>query len=549
MTTSSHSRDAGAGDLSPVLSARWALTWKHLAVCLLFGGLFLYLNYQPLLDSKIWLHVYQGQWILEHGALPETDATQPLSEGMEVVVTCWLSQVAFSLADTWGGPQYVSNLFALAELVYVLILARVFYLQTRRVSLMMLGAGLVLLLGRDLQTFASPDVFGKCCFAALLWLVTRLRASGFGPLLKGRGHAGAAARGAWPYWLATAGLFIVWANLHGSFLLGIAVLVCCAAGRAIGLGWKTRSVVTVVSDGPTQRWVLLAQGAAVASLVNPYGLDLLRENVGLLWNEHLRAMPHWLPLNLPTLSGVLFLGSFAVLAAVLRHSRRRVQPAEVLLLLAFGAAVVPTGRTMAWYAPVFAWVLMPHVSEILARVWPAKTHAAQSRGTAALAPRDFGVSLICATAIWGSFALSPISQGLLGGKPRKAELILGAQTPRRVAEHLRKQPPPGLIFAPLPWADWLVRDGSPQLKLYMTSNVQWVPWRVRSDYVRLARAESRWERAFDRYGVDTVVVQKQSQESLRHAVQRSEEWNVVFEDETALIARRQHRLETSQTDE
>ncbi len=534
MTTSFRGRDVDASGLSPVLSARWALSGRHLAVCLLFGGLFLYLNYQPLLDSEIWLHVHQGEWTLAHRTLPDTDTAQPLTEGMDVVVTGWLSQVAFAGADSWGGPQYVANLFALAALGYFLILARVFHRQTGRVGLMMAGVGLVLLLGRHFQTFASPDVFGQLCFAALLWIVTRLDGSGFGPLRRSRGNQQTARRGAWPLWLMTGGLFVAWANLHGSFLLGLAVLACGGLARAMEVAWRTRSVTSVASDGPMQRWVLLTQWAAAASLVNPYGLGLVLENVRLFQNEHLRQMPQWLPLKLSTLPGLLFLISFVVLAVVLRHSRRRVHPFEVLLLVVFGTAVVPTARTMAWYAPVFAWVLMPHVAEIAARALPAR----QSRDKAALAPSDFAVSLICVMVLWCAFALAPISQDFFGGAPRRAEHVLGREAPRGAAEYLRSQPSPGLVFAPRQWADWLVGDGSPGVQVYMTSNVQWVPRRVWSDYTRIARAESGWERALDRYAVSTLIVPKKHQDSLREAVQESTKWNVVFEDDAAIIARR-----------
>ena len=554
MATSLPTHDTAAGSLSPVLGDRWALGWKHLTACLLFGGIFLYVNYRPLLDSKIWLHVHQGQWTLTHAALPETDATQPLSEGMTVVMTDWLSQVVFALADQWGGPQYVSNLFAVAMLGCFLMLARVFYLQTRNVGLMIVGVGIVLLLGRHLQSSAGPDVFGHACFAALLWLVTRLVASGFGPLRGSRVNGETAARGAWPYWAVTAALFVAWANLHGSFLLGIAVLACCAVGRAIEVGWKARGMAAVISDRPTQRWTLLTQWATVWALVNPYGLDLLRENVALLHNESVQQMPQWLPLSLATLSGVLLLASVGLLAAVLRHGRRQVQPAEALLLLVFGAAVASTGRAMAWYAPVLAFVVMPHLSDIAGRVWvgrvrPDKEQTTPSSEETTPSRWRFAVSPVCVLVVWCSFALSPTSQGILGGTPRKAEFILGLDTPLGVAELLRKQPSTGLVFAPLPWADFLAGDGVPQFQAYMTSNVQWVPWRVWSDYARIARAETGWDRALDRYGVSTVIVQKSRQEPLRKAVRQSDEWRTVFDNAAALVAQRKEPPYTSPTDE
>ncbi len=498
-----------ADELTPVLSSRWALTWRHLAVCLLFGGMFLYANCRPLSNSAAWLHICKGRAILAHRTLPLVDASQSLSEGMRVVDGVWLSEILLALADGWGGPQYVANLFALVELAGLIVLARVFYLQTGRVGLMALGVGMVVLLGSRLQPPAGPEVFGGLCFAVLLWIITKAR------LRPARWH-----------WPAVALLFAAWANLHGSFLLGIVVLVCLAVGEAVEVAWRTKR------SGTVRRWTLLAECALVASLLNPYGPNLLAEYARLLGNTNVRSLPLWLPPSLPTPSGVLFLTTFAILAVVMRHSRRRVAVADVLLLAVFAAAAVPTAPMLAWYAVVFIFVMMPHVADMAARM-PHGVEAKSNTPT-----RGFGVSLVCVLVVWAAFAMGPISQGLLGGKPREVARIVGSSVPHGVAEHFSAQPPQGLVFAPTAWADWLALANGPNFPAYMTSDVQWVPRRVYSDYVRMARAEFNWERGMDRYGVETLVIDKKNQWVMHKAIARSSKWRVDYEDDTALVARR-----------
>ncbi len=521
-----------------MLSTRWALTWKHLGVCLLFGGFFVYLNHLPLADSSIWLHLHRGEWTLGHLSPPAADAFQPLGGGTKVVDTCWLSEVACARAHRWGGPEYVSHLFALIALAYLIILARVFYLQTRRVGVTALGVALVALLGARHPIAASPAVFGALCFALLLWIVTRLEDRGPEAGPAGPPEAPVPWRGKRALWLALAVLFVVWANLHGSFLLGIALLGCCALGRMVEVGWRTRRASEIISDRLTQQWVILTACAVAGSLVNPYGLKLLVENVRVARNANLRETGPWLPLMLPTLPAVLFLACLASLSIVLRHSRRPVRPVEVLLLILFGAMVLPTARALGWFGPVFVFVAMPHLGDAVGRVWPIPESSVPSREQAPLTPRHFAVTLLCGLVVWCSFALSPISQDVLGRDARTKERILGPRLPQELTERLGAQPPEGLVFTSVEWADWLVWNGPPGVQVYMTSDVHRAARRAWHDYKRIHGAGRGWEPAADRYGIDAIIVSKRRQAALGSAIRRSARWKVAWEDETALLARR-----------
>ena len=127
---------------------------------------------------------------------------------------------------------------------------------------------------------------------------------------------------------------------------------------------------------------------------------------------------------------------------------------------------------------------------------------------------------------------------MLGGSPRTVAQLCGPDMPVGVAEHFRRQPPQGLTFAPIEWTGWLLRDAPNQRQFYMTADVEWAPRRVFSDYARLAKADSRWSQAFDRYAVETLVVDKRQQPQLAQAVLGSSDWRVDYQDATALVARR-----------
>ena len=280
---------------------------------------------------------------------------------------------------------------------------------------------------------------------------------------------------------------------------------------------------------------MLTACAVAGSLVNPYGFELLVENVRVAGNVNLRETGPWLPLTLPTLPGVLFLLSLALLCVVLRHSRRPVRPVEVLLLILFGAMVLPTARALGWFGLVFVFVVLPHLGDVVGRVWPTGEPTVPSREQGPLTPRHFAVTLVCGLVVWCSFALSPISQDVLGGDAGTRDRVLGPRLPHELTERLGAE---GLVFTSMEWADWLVWNGPPGLQVYMTSDVYRATRRVWHDYKRITFAGRGWELAADRYGIGTMLLSKGQQAALSGAIQSSAGWEVAWEDETALVARR-----------
>src|SRR5262245_61988017 len=96
-------------DLQPLLSARWALTWRHLVVCIWFGAFTMMMNYEALYYTDLWSHVQYGHWIVDHRAIPTEDLFMPLAKGMPLVDSAWLAQAIFAQVDTWGGHEGLST--------------------------------------------------------------------------------------------------------------------------------------------------------------------------------------------------------------------------------------------------------------------------------------------------------------------------------------------------------------------------------------------------------------------------------------------------------
>ena len=534
--------------LVPALSPSFALTKWHVAITATLGGLFVLINHLPLRGTDLWCHVIYGRWMLEHGQLPTTDPVMPLAEGVSVINAAWLSQTLFAVVQSFG-DIWLSNLFAILILATYAVLSRVFTLRSGSLALGLMGMLSALAIGWSRLTTIRPEIFGTLLFSLLLWTVTRIEAG----------------RHSRRDWLAIFCIMLAWANAHGSFPVGLLLLASLAIGRAIEASWQARTPIAALADRETRRWFWLAELGAVATLVNPYGIELWLEVARFGANENLRDLVEWFPMAFWGVGGFEFLFAWVALTLLLRHSRRPLPVGHALLLVVFGLAAANRVRMMTWLAPTFVWVAIPHLADIVSRLrnrQPASVRGATanvaisssltnvfddrtSRNKQPVAADDtplslphgrrWSYSLVCLVICWIAFSLSDLSRPLLHGRPRAPERLYGPQTPLATTEYLAEHAPSGLVFVPQPWADWLVTHGPSGWHPMVTSNVHLAPRKVWQDYQHIAQAQPGWQAVADRYLISTIIVDKEQQTILTPVLRRSPDWRVAHEDDASVV--------------
>ena len=550
-----HAEVKEAYQFTPKLSPAWALNLEQLAAVGLFGALYVLLNFIPLRSTDIWGHVMYGQWILDHGAFPSADPWMPLAKGMQVVDTAWLSQVIFGAVDRYLGEEALSHLFALVNIAAYVLFARLFYLQTRRVWLSVGCTGLLIFIGWSRFATIRPENFAVLCFALLLLLTMRLHGFAGQPL---PGGAQARKFDYWT-WIGIPLAMLLWANLHGSFVVGLIVLACMLIGRVVEVGWQSRDTDTVLQDSAARRWLYLFELSAAATLINPLGLDLWIHTVTFSSNPNLAQVLEWEPLVVFGVGGRPFAVSVVLLLIIWRQSRRAIRPTEVVLLLVFGFAAINGVRMLGWYAPIFVVVVAPHIADIIARWFPSLAACEENNTDAAplfanlgvadneeeyeLPPgQSFRFSLAALLLIWIAFAVSPGSQ-IIFDKARDRPQLMSSDTPVSLTDYLdeaygpeaKKPLPGGQTFHPLWWGDWLKHAGPDQLQAFVTTNIHLVPPQVWRDYQRVTNLQDGWENTLNRYNVTTVIVDRQKQRSFDRVLSHSDRWERNYEDEQAAI--------------
>ncbi|QDU99214.1 hypothetical protein [Lignipirellula cremea] len=516
--------------LEAVLSDRCVLAWPHLAVCGAFSLLFLYLSYMPLYHAHGWRHVAEGQRILATGQLPTTSSL-PLADGVDYVAVSWLSQVVMAAVEQFAGKDGLSSLLAVGLLAAVLILARTLYITAHRKRLMLFGAGLLLLLWQPQWGVLQPQVLGVLCFATMLWLLVadaERSPSQFASAL------GGTAAPSLRLWIGLPLLMILWANLDGSFVIGLLVLLAVAGGRLVDAAMAEHGLRGALRLSSVRCWVWLAEFCLLATLVNPYGWELWGHLLRMENNPLFLAWGGWRPLSLASSAGLGFSLCLLISLGIARLSRLPLKAADLLPLLLVSVLAAGNHLLVWWFAPVFVLVSAPHLAEIASR-WgwlrqADKSTDAESRDK----PLRFAWTLVCCLLVWITFAITPVSNSLLGGKGRSERQLHDLETPLGAAQFLAKNPAGGLMMTPMEWGDFFQHE-APQTALYLSTDAFQLPRQVRSDYLRVNEGDPSWPDVLDRYAVEQLVVRKETQKRLYRSALQNADWRPLYEDEQAAV--------------
>ena len=531
---------------TPVLSARWALSWQHFVVCLCYVGVYLLVSYLPLFQSVTWRHVLIGDWILTHGALPQVDPFLPLSDGFRWMPTSWLSDVL--LATIWRsyGVQGLSITLAVVMLAMLILIGRACWLRSGRWGLAGLALAFVVVPHGTTMSVLRPELFGLTCFSALLCLLARWPDQAERARVR-FDHTNSDQPDASAFRLIGApikvvGLFVLWANLDGSVLVGVAVLALLAIGTAWEVALTECSVLAALQTPRVHRAVYLAEMAGVATLLQPLGFrlwtDVIHGERGSAWT----ALGGVNPLVLTTGFGWSVAAVCLLAAVVLRLSPRRISAADVVLMLAALLVTAVNQQMTIWFAPLAMWVLLPHVAELLeSRSWfaPKCDQPLFAEGDP-VPPLAFKFTVLSGLAIWCAVVLSPISNPLFGRGPLPLKRLVSKHAPQTLTEFLKKSDAPsGLVWLPEWWGDWVTFDGPRGLKVSANSQIHLLSERQRNDSLQVTRAEGNWTRTLDRYGVELLIVDKQRQPRLFDAaLAQGADWTIRHEDDQALVLKR-----------
>lgn len=485
--------------------------------------IFLLHSYVPRLwYTDLWGHLAYGRVIWAERAIPATEPLMPLAEGMEFIDTAWLSQVVgFGMMQTFGITS-IQFLYSLCITITVGMIATAVFRRTDSLWAA-IGSSLLLLFVENQPFYVvRPQLAGVACFAITLIVATQHRFR-------------------WWAWAGLPLMFAAWANLHGSFIVGLMVLGAMLVGRVWDVWRRSKSIRAAVSSGIIVRLFLMLQLCAVACLLNPYGLALYTEVLTFSRSPNLADLMEWEPLTLRSNQGM----SMAVLALILmacyRFSPRRISGGEALLVIGFGVAALWSSRMLVWWGPVAAYYAAIHMVACW-RAWRGRKFSESPRG-GLWTISTFGI-------VWIAFAFTPFGYRVIHGeKPTNEERWAEYEartspfTPHEVVDWLYENPVEGQIFNSYEWGDYLIWAGPEDLQVFVASHAHLVPPEVWRDYMATITGEGDWEMNLRRYGVNTVVLSKlEHEEFIAGLRDKPEEWEFAYQGRLSAIFIRKNPL-------
>ncbi|HEY6024184.1 MAG TPA: hypothetical protein VIV34_08400 [Pseudolabrys sp.] len=201
-----------------------------------------------LADPDTYSHVALGRWILEHHTIPTTDPFSATLRGTHWVAFEWLSEIAFAAAFAIGGWYAVVVLSATAVSLTIALLTRFLLREWQPTAA--LTAVLVGFLLTAPHILARPHILALPIIVA--WIAALIRAVD--------------TRTSPPLLLIP--LMTLWANLHGSFTFGLAMIAPIACDALWRAPHSERLNVA-------RRWALFGVLALAAACINPFGPEMI----------------------------------------------------------------------------------------------------------------------------------------------------------------------------------------------------------------------------------------------------------------------------------
>lgn len=467
-------------------------------------------------DGDIGWHIRDGQNILATHSIPHVDSFSATMSGRPWYAWEWLYDALIGVIFNGTG---LNGVVLFSATVIATTLAAVFRLALQRGG-KLLPTFILFLIGTvasSIHFLARPHVVG--------WLITVLW---FAVLDSSYRRALAGDFDKRLYWLP--GLMILWANLHGGFILGFVLLGIYLI--ADGLHWqKCRTEQRTWFAKHARLLILVFLLSGVASLINPYGYRLHVHVYRYLTDRFL--MQHIDEFRAPNLHGlpaqafmVLVLAALSAVAAV----RAKMRWADALLILfaagsgLFAARNIPVASMLLIMVSAPLWSRFrdkPGTSRVIQLLERMNSTERHLRGHLWPIVIFLGGLLIC----W--------HQGSFCGRHLMDAHFDEQRFPVRAVNFLQQSGNRAPVFSFDSWGGYLIYRHYPQTKVFIDDRHDFYGDAMLQEYLKVLHSENGWREVLEAWNVNVAVLP--SKVKLSQALRQSPGWTISYEDSVATV--------------
>jgi hypothetical protein len=446
-------------------------------------------------DPDMWWHLKYGEIIWTRHAIPTVDLFSYTALHHSLVPQEWLSQLMMYAAyklDGYVGLMLWSCVLATALFVVGYVLSSL-YSGNSKIGL--LGA-IVLWLFSTSGLSIRPQMVGYLLLAVeLLFLYFGWSRS--------------------PRWLlCLPPLFAVWVNCHGSFLLGLIVLVAILPCSFVG--FHKGALVSVPWDSGRRRMLLLALGlSGGAVFLNPVGWRQVWYPVDTMLHQpaNLSYVQEWLPLPLQSGRGIGLLCVLALVFLVLILRRSQVLYLHELVLLAMGAWMALNHRRLVF---VFGILAAPIVARLCSDFWN-RYEKEKDRP----APNLIFIGVVAVALFLGFPGRQVLAKQVSDGSPVKA------------VEYIQSHHLSGNMLNEYEYGGYLIWT-LPEHPVFIDGRADLYEWAgVLHQYEKWAQLQADPNALLDKYNVSFCLLESGS--SMVYVFPLMKNWKQVYSDRASVI--------------
>jgi len=550
--------------------APYYLQTSHVLAILVVMAIFLFYNFNPLGHTDIWGHIKLGEWIVQNQRLPEREPFSPHSDPtLPASNFAWLTQVMLygtfrlgawlagggPLQQTEGGVDLLRFLHGLCQAAKATFLLLAFRRCTRSLPLAIGGVVIVFVLTLAPSGVQRPQSFAEVLFALLLWLLIR-------PLTAGVAEPSISWRCTW----GVGGLLVLWANVHGSFLVGFVLVALFWLGGVLE-SLRDRGFGATLRTTALHRPLLaLVVGFVAMSFANPHGWRAIPEVFAFAQLPPVRTMTEWQPMAFSRGPGGHwgYLAILILIALTQLASPRVFQPTPLLLLATFGLGPLVQERLMTWWCMLVPIILLPVWADLVV-VGPET--AARWTSVLSLRKTIIAAGIVIVGLVWTNLfqlllgheptplpvavapaTLWPVTDDVLHGRAAAAagdnQKLADNPLAQALATSLKTYPNGqfrGAIFVPEAMGDYLVWSLPAYAPVTVYSHVHVFPTRYWDDYREVLFGRPGWKTVLDRNDVNLVIAPIEQCRELFEKLKADPNWTVILEPTTE-TRHRSHRL-------
>lgn len=479
----------------------------------------------PAPPHDLWWHIATGRLIVAEGAVPMVDGFSFTRAGEPFYNQSWLAQLLMYGLFRLGGLELL--IFAQALLLvgaYGLLL----WFCIKRSGAPRLSAAIVM--GLTMPASFDNWTIRPQTYALLLFIVYLIVLSEWREGRRDR------------LWLLPA-LAVVWVNLHGSFVLGGALVALAFVGEALSrmvadrreaAAWADRPIgapedVLNRPERPRRPPLrdLLLTGVLVGAawLLNPGGVQVIGYVRNLIGSSPVtQIVTEWAPMTIRDPNGAIFFLFVTIGVAILAYARRAPNLTEMLWLGAFFWLALSAVRNNIWFTAAATPLLVVQARSLL-----PEQRQPSFQGAPALNGALLGVFGLCLM-----LCLPWIKPAL--GLPPELGALTTADTPIAAVEALQQDAErPERLFHAVPYGSYLIW-AAPEQPVWIDPRIELYPLEQWRHYQMLSAGE-QVAPLIAQYGIDGLLLNSVSQAGLiAYVHEHPDEWLIRYEDADTLYA-------------